>query len=172
MNCCSEWLIVSRGPSLFCFKKRVCACDCLVTLRSGQSFPQPHKQITQRERWILTKKKEYVQIKKMSTFCSSCFNFYVSTLFNPFCSTSFSGNWWCINAAAAASHDITAAGQEQKQTWCYCGLTEKVNCAKPVTPKFSVCWLKVQAIFSSFSWEGEVMGGGGAAYGGVMPEKA
>lgn len=74
--------------------------------------------------------------------------------------------------AAAVSHDITAAGQEQKQTWCYRGLTEKLNCAKPVTPKFSVCWLKVQAIFSSFSWEGEEMGAWGAADRGVMPKKA
>lgn len=55
---CSKWLIVSRGPSLFCFKKRVWACDCLVTLRSGRYFPQPHKQITQVERWILTKKRK------------------------------------------------------------------------------------------------------------------
>lgn len=81
----------------------------------------------------------------------------------PFCSIYFSGDWWCIHpaaaAAAAASHDITAAGQEQKQTWCYRGLTEKVNCAKPQS--FFVCWLKVQAIISFFSWEGEEMRGWG-----------
>lgn len=51
-------------------------------------------------------------------------------------------------------------GKNKNKPGAIAGKRKKLIAWSAETPKFSVWWLKVQAIFSSFSWEGEVAAGG------------